>query len=42
MYRIVLEGLTEEQTDKPKNPYALNQDSSVGVQTQLTEKALTA
>ena len=35
-YRIVLEGQTEEQTDN-----ALIQESSVGVQTQLTEKALT-
>ena len=37
-YRIVLEGQMEEQTDKPKRLHALIQDSSVGVQTQLTEK----
>ena len=41
MYKIVLEGQTGEQTDKPKNLNALIQESSVGVHTQLTEKALT-
>ena len=40
-YRIVLEGQMEEQTDKPKTKLnALSQESSVGVQTQLTEKRL--
>ena len=40
-YRIVLEGQIEEQTDKPKTKLnALSQESSVGVQTQLTEKRL--
>ena len=38
-YRIVLEGQMEEQTDKPKKLHALIQESSVGVQTQLTEKS---
>ena len=38
-YRIVLEGQTEEQTDKPKKLNALIQEWSVGVQTKLTEKS---
>ena len=38
-YKIVLEGQVEEQIDKPqKNLHALIQESSVGVQTQMTEK----
>ena len=36
--RIVLEGQMEEQTGEPKKLHALIQESSVGVQTQLSEK----
>ena len=38
-YRIVLAGQKGEQTDKPKKIYALIQESSVGVQTQLTDES---
>ena len=38
-YRIVLEGKTDEQTEKLKKLHALIQESSVGFQTQLTEKS---
>ena len=37
--RIVLEGQTDEQMDKPKKLHALIQESLVGVQTQLTKKS---
>ena len=39
-YRIVLEVQTEEQMDKMKKLRAVTQESSVGVQTQLTEKKI--
>ena len=38
-YTIVLEGQMKEQTNKPNKLHALIQESSVGVQTQLTENS---
>ena len=38
-YRILLAGQKGEQTDKPKKIYALIQEASVGVQTQLTDES---
>ena len=34
----MLEGQAEEQMDKPKKIHSMIQESSVGVQTKLTEK----